>query len=841
MVELHIHDNSPNWDDVLAEPLAAFPWLISTPGDCSFRTQRVLVGDKHIPVTVLRRPLNSFRREVTQDTDVKVLFDVVTVLPFPVPFAYVIPVINDDIQDPFYCSMLLPLLLVQEEGRCDREMAKILCAANRLLVASFCEADQRGLLLLGDQYQIVKAELFEVNEDEERIRQREILDVLELLETFDIETDTASTKALVEVFSEVFCQKIIMRDGSIVTIPRKGSISISNMSVFPIMRDHGRLSDRRSVHARKREPEPDIDIFLTHAHIDAEVVSKVGDWLGSIWPNLRISHTDPADEKTFRENPSFFLIKVRRARCILFVVSPNSLDRPMVDTEIGISADKPIICLLVGGVSLECLRKKNDTSLFLRLDMARAVDTAVPGWPLKLGVILSDVLGLGQPHITIFPNLPPVSAIGRQDIMPAYVQDCLAIALDVNGVKDRAFADDILQRGLLEKARSDGDDPERLRAILAGLPTEHKFLILLQTIRLESDWRECLRLFPVLLNDDLLAHSALLSGSIEQEQPSAVTERLVCIEAVVASEILWQTLCPLPTWAIERGVSYLEEIGLHPKLLEYFDHQQAGGCAEDFDFGFHQPNGDPPLDVVRKRIPDSRSARDWFVDGLVQRLRNAATQSSHGRLLFVTTDFHTGRLQGLAGSDWLEKQEANPDRGMRGMMRYLQPCYRAPLEWELEACRRVASDSIKLAVVLPLVRIPEELRKGIETIIEHRVKPWAVGTIPEAPSNVINARDLIASSAALVKDSGLRFLCLLDFEALATAHNLSASELEQDFGKQLIHSVITTLISEARCGAQAVGSDLEFGISRTGLYRLERSGARAACELAKQLTFIVDE
>jgi hypothetical protein len=117
---------------------------------------------------------------------------------------------------------------------------------------------------------------------------------------------------------------------------------------------------------------------VSHAHADSKIAHAVADWLKLIWPEARLYLSQPGDEKTFLEDPGYFLRELQASKCILYLLTPNNFGRPMVSQEVAGSVNKPIVTFMVGVTSSE-LRGKLKNNLFFALDYGKIVDIAEKG------------------------------------------------------------------------------------------------------------------------------------------------------------------------------------------------------------------------------------------------------------------------------------------------------------------------------------------------------------------------------------------------------------------------------------------------------------------------------
>ena len=204
-----------------------------------------------------------------------------------------------------------------------------------------------------------------------------------------------------------------------------------------------------------------------------------------------------------------------------------------------------------------------------------------------------------------------------------------------------------------------------------------------------------------------------------------------------------------------RGEGYLAELGIHPKVLQLFDHCRKddqgdvdniwGNCTVGSkipkeraspEYLEHLVRG--CFDQVESRIGDYPTAREFFTHNLAAKMSSKNENGGRDRVLFRTTDFKCHELVDLMGCEWFEDFDHPSEIGFRGLGRYVSSTYRDLLEWELEACRMVAKDSgIELVVVFPFVRTVTELKKGLEIVADIDIGVTALGMTISVPINVL--------------------------------------------------------------------------------------------------------
>lgn len=526
----------PLWGDVITHPTAAFPWLLQDASEKVIRATRVEYNGRVVPAVVMKCSNDVFRTPITDETQAKILMDVVTVLPFPIPFAYIIPIIFDDEEEPYWTNLCLHLFRINKVGHVPilNESGNVINTA-RPIVESFCqEPPLCGLIVLDLQYEILKAEMLSFVPFYEG-RLPEIRKVLQFLDRNDVEKDFMDCKLPCDLFNTLFCFAVKSPSGNGIVIPTGRSLRSSDDTIFPVMEDHGRLLDRRAVHKRKDNTEYCVDLFVSHAHLDSEMAHSLVSWLHKLWPELKIEVTRADYQEAFQSDPTYFFKELKQSKCVLYLVTPNSLNRPMVDTEIGISAEKAIVSVLCGGATLNQLSDKVSKNLFINLDIDKAVEVWSDNDWEQLIKLLADVLALPLPK---YPYEAPKSVnivaadVKRSSLTEQYIDDCYSITKATHR-QTVDEADEKLMKVILDSFENEGGDPKRIKSLVQAFPPQQKLLIYLQKGNNVTLWLNMLEFFPALLNESLLPHIDMLISKANQLDDSPRVEKLDRIRDVV--------------------------------------------------------------------------------------------------------------------------------------------------------------------------------------------------------------------------------------------------------------------------------------------------------------------
>lgn len=386
--------------------------VFNSPVEKMMRLTFVEAHGRQLPTLFMRYPESSFRTRIKQSTSTTLLIDVVTAFPFPMPFGFVMPVIFDDDQDPFWSFLTLTLFPLKSVYGVPHvylsETANPL--APRRLLQTCAKNKQCGLVILNDDHKLLKSETVQLDQwDTER--PNEIVEIMNFLDSRNVTKDFAEGQAAADVFTRFSCFHVKRPDGKIMLLPRNRWPHISDTYIYPICVANGRLIDRRA----KTKPPKEIrfDVFISHAHTDSAFALSLRDWLLSIWPSMRIFLSEPDNRSEYETNPAYFLDYAQASKLMLFLVSETSLDRRIVMTEVGLQAGRPILPVLIGNIEREDLEDYAADQMFVSIDASRAVDlTNDDGWQ-ALGREVVQQCNLKSPKQ--FPQRPKVQPTKNAD------------------------------------------------------------------------------------------------------------------------------------------------------------------------------------------------------------------------------------------------------------------------------------------------------------------------------------------------------------------------------------------------------------------------------------------
>ncbi len=205
---------------------------------------------------------------------------------------------------------------------------------------------------------------------------------------------------------------------------------------------------------------------------------------------------------------------------------------------------------------------------------------------------------------------------------------------------------------------------------------------------------------------------------------------------------------PVATHPAHYGVSLmraefaLAEISIHPQALLAYDEGA-------FNPGGHFESQSRLRKAITERIRGYKTGKQFYVEMLSRAVASiAATQTQNQMMIYRTTDFKSNEYREMLGGSLFEYEEPNPMLGFRGEGRMIDPEYAAVFRWELEALKRARSLGYKnVALMLPVVRTPQELRRALDFIGVEGLKRGQdglqVGIMVEVPYNALNLEEFL--------------------------------------------------------------------------------------------------
>ncbi|HRZ87771.1 MAG TPA: PEP-utilizing enzyme, partial [bacterium] len=263
-----------------------------------------------------------------------------------------------------------------------------------------------------------------------------------------------------------------------------------------------------------------------------------------------------------------------------------------------------------------------------------------------------------------------------------------------------------------------------------------------------------------------------------------------------------------------RAEFALADIGIHPRLLEAYDYYVAVEKAGIKNYKSKQFNELVPDKYIRHAIIEVRdnaalrekvermisgypSGKEFFVQKLAMTIAAiAATTMSGQKVIYRLTDLRANEFEKLVGGELFEatgeKKELNPMMGERGTPRLIAPKNRETFGWEIEAIKRAREMGYRnVAAMFPMVRTPEDLKKGLEIFAEHGLERgkdgFRAGIMIEVPSNVFQIDDFL--------DEGIDFVSfgtndLTQFMLSAERDNERMNKIYDDTSPAIIRSIM---------------------------------------------------
>lgn len=426
------HPSLPRWNDVLASKGRMFKWL-HNPSLTHVGSIVLLRHDQTtLPTIIMRYPDRVFRKPIDALTFTSVQFDVVTVFPYQTPLAYILLVIFDDYNEPFSTVTCLKMFPFSGLPKPDQLTAAPTYLVAREIISRLCQSpSQCGIILFNEEFKVRKASIIKITRPNE-VRRREIAEVIEFLSKFTIERHNDDFFTPKQLLDELFCASVPLPNSEnleIIVRPNgslpanAGSLIATADHVLSIQVADNRLIDRRAVIESAEQSKAKYDVFISHAHADSSSAQQIARWLKHVFPRIRIAFTKPRRDDLFKRKPTYFIDDSLRAKCLLYLFTPHSKERPMIDTEIGINADKPIITLLLG-TKPQDLNEKLHNNLFLSLDLSKAISLEEEDAWRKLAASLAVLLGQRAPQE--LPAKPVVqfvsTSVGAEfDLIQSYI------------------------------------------------------------------------------------------------------------------------------------------------------------------------------------------------------------------------------------------------------------------------------------------------------------------------------------------------------------------------------------------------------------------------------------
>ncbi|WP_177421034.1 hypothetical protein [endosymbiont of Lamellibrachia barhami] len=343
----------PTWEDVQREGLK---------GHADTHIELVRDGNSVLPVVFLQRPLD-FSAPIDESTPCTVVVDIVSVLNLTEIFGCVVPVLWDD-EEARWETIFLGLFPINKHGAID-PASRTQAEQSREILCSFGEKSRTcGLVVFDGNGYVILARRVPIGR-EQRERISEINEVVSFLSDYNLAHDGPRLRAAEDTYREIFCYAIKFPIPSI--IPSNRSLLFSGARIRALCVDNDRLIDRKSP-ASLKETESRHDLFISYCHLDTDAAHRIASWIRQLWPDTRLSISDPDDVQRAEKDANYFFKDARHSKALLYIATPNSIGRPVVSQEIGTNAHKPIVTVVLDDHTAERLAEYLATNPFLSLD-----------------------------------------------------------------------------------------------------------------------------------------------------------------------------------------------------------------------------------------------------------------------------------------------------------------------------------------------------------------------------------------------------------------------------------------------------------------------------------------
>ncbi|OGK14191.1 phosphoenolpyruvate synthase [Candidatus Roizmanbacteria bacterium RIFCSPLOWO2_02_FULL_37_19] len=148
---------------------------------------------------------------------------------------------------------------------------------------------------------------------------------------------------------------------------------------------------------------------------------------------------------------------------------------------------------------------------------------------------------------------------------------------------------------------------------------------------------------------------------------------------------------------------------------------------------------------IHPRLAIEQGKQKEYINALAKKITMFAKPFGKRPIVYRATDFRTNEYRHLKGGEKYEFHEENPMIGYRGASRYIRDT--EVFSMELEALKKVRkAGHTNVWLMIPFVRIPEEIRQIKEVIKEHgldRDKNFKLWMMVEVPSSAIMVEEFI--------------------------------------------------------------------------------------------------
>jgi hypothetical protein len=457
---------------------------------------------------------------IDENTKSVVIFDFVNVFPIPLPIFFAMIIVFNDLEDPLWTIKTLPVSKLYLDNRVstNAQAWKYLKKIDSNIPLRFCnERGISGLIILDSHGRILNKTIvqnqtqhFVLGEEAKRIK--EIKNAILFLKAHQAKHKFTLFREASTNLHSIVCTFLTAPSGHGITIPRNRNLFKSRQDIFSLVLDHERLVRREHVIERN---EGDFgvlvhDIFISYAHADYKHAFELCDYIISLWPSLKIFITDPNNLGHFEQDPMYFIRASRKSKTIVYLATPNSIERPMSHTEIGLNADKDIFCLLFGWpdrVKFDSWLSKNiyifvpPTNIFMGLNSGD-LKQFVRGIAKSLNLVLPEVIPTSP-----FSNLKIRKSNVSSDPRSKYFEDFEKIKDSVTNTQTEAEAEKLMDNFFISHRFESEASKDH---VMASGPY-FKLWYILSALTKADQRIIILDLFPALINEKFLRFLAAIN------------------------------------------------------------------------------------------------------------------------------------------------------------------------------------------------------------------------------------------------------------------------------------------------------------------------------------------
>ena len=186
----------------------------------------------------------------------------------------------------------------------------------------------------------------------------------------------------------------------------------------------------------------------------------------------------------------------------------------------------------------------------------------------------------------------------------------------------------------------------------------------------------------------------------------------------------------LPEKEFKTKTKVYMNLGEPEKISDYKNLQFDGIGLMRIEFIISSYIGKHPLFLIEN------NQQDLYIDKLAEGISKVASEINPKPVIVRFSDFKSNEYKGLEGGERFEPHEDNPLIGWRGVSRYISSEFIEAFKLECKAIKKVRSTLKNVHVMLPFVRITDEVKKCLEImrteglVKEEGFKVWLMAEIP---------------------------------------------------------------------------------------------------------------